>query len=124
MPPRIKKATPPADLADKAPANGTDLDALRAEVAAEPDADDGVKVVPLGDTAVRVKHYLDWPASADELLIAGRLSRWAEKIVVPEDYAGVWQPMDPTNRQVVEFITSLEKITGIPFGVHIASPAS
>jgi hypothetical protein len=124
MPPRIKKAeTPPADLAGKTPANGGDLDALRAEVAAEPDTDDGIMVVPLGDTSVRVKHYLDWPTSADEYFIAGRLTIWAQKILHGDDYT-VWEKVDPTNRQTAEFIRALEKITGIPFVTSAGSPTT
>jgi hypothetical protein len=125
MPPRTKKAeTPPGDLAGKTPANGTDLDAMRAEVAAEPDAAADIMVVPIGATSVRVLHYLDWPTSADEYFIAGRLTIWASKILHGDDYAKVWEPLDPTNRQTAEFIQALEKITGIPFVGSAGSPTT
>lgn len=125
MPPRTKKAeTPPGDLDSKTPANGADLDALRAEVSAGPDAAADVMVVPIGGTSVRVKHYLDWPSSADEYFIAGRLTIWASKILAGGDYTKVWEPLDPTNRQVAEFIKNLETITGIPFVTSAGSPTT
>lgn len=123
MPPE-KKIDPPADLADKKPANATDLDALRVEVQAEPDAPESEFTVPIADTVVRVKHYLDWPVSADELLIAGRLHKWAEKVIVGDDFRTVWVPLDPTNRQVSEFILNLEKISGVPFVTQAGSPTT
>ncbi len=128
MPPRKKvdAAAAPADLNGKKPANADsgDLDALREEVAAEPDADTWPKPVPIGGTTVLVKEYLDWPSSADELLIAGRLFKWAEKILAGDDYANVWVPLDPTNRQVGEFLLALEKISGIPFVTSLGSPTT
>ncbi len=123
MPPK-KQVSPPADLSGKKPANATDLDALRVEVRAEADAPDDVFTVPIADTVVRVKHYLDWPVSADERLIAGRLHLWAEKVLEGDDYRTVWVPLDPTNRQVAAFIQDLEKITGIPFVTQAGSPTT
>lgn len=123
MPPR-EKNTAPDDLGTKQPANSADLDALRAEVAAEPDAADDTMAIPIGDQVVRVKSFLDWPASADDDMAEGRLTRWARKIIVADDFAAIWVPMDPTNRQVVEFITNLEKISGVPFVTGHASPTS
>ncbi len=124
MPPRTKKVDPPADLAGKKPANATDLDALRDEVRAEPDAPDDIYAVSVAGTVVRVKHYLDWPVSADELLIAGRIHKWAEKVIAGDDYRDVWVPLDPTNRQVGEFLRNLEEITGIPFVTQAGSPTT
>jgi hypothetical protein len=125
MPPR-KRTTPvaaaPADLADKQPANA-DLDSLRAEVAADPDGDDGPKAVPLADTSVRIKAFLDWPVSANEELIAGRFTVWARKVLHGDDF-DVWVKVDPTNRQLIEFMTAVEKISGLPLGSLITSPVS
>ncbi len=126
MPPR-KKATAAAvaETSDtKADTASGDLDALRDEVAAEDDNDVWPKPVPLGDPTVLAKHYLDWPGSADELLLAGRLTKWAEKILHGDDYATVWAPLDPTNRQIGEFLVALEKISGIPFVTYAGSPPS
>jgi hypothetical protein len=67
---------------------------------------------------------LDGPTSADEYFIAGRLTIWASKILHGDDYAKVWEPLDPTNRQVAEFIQALEKITGIPFVGSAGSPTT
>lgn len=120
MPPR-KRTTPPVDLAGKAPAN--DLQALRDEVATEPDASDGLFAVPLGDTTVRVKDFLDWPSSANDDLAFGRMGRWASKILHAEDFE-VWARMDPTNRQAIEFMREMEKITGIPLGTLLTSLSS
>ncbi len=108
MPPRTKKTTSTAPDAETV--NGAD--------------DTWPAPVPIGDTSVLVKHYLDWPASADDLLIAGRLHKWAEKILDGDDYATVWVPLDPTNRQVGEFLLALEKISGIPFVTSVGSPAN
>lgn len=122
MPPRKKTAaaaSAPADLDAKQPANadGGDLDALRAEVAAErPDSPDGDYIlIPVGDTVFRVKDFMDWPSSANEYLSIGRFSLWAQKALHPEDGA-LWMQVDPTNRQVGEFFRDWEKVTGIPFG--------
>lgn len=123
MPPRKRAAaTPPVDLADKQPANA-DLDALRAEVASEPDGDDGPKAVPLADTTVLVKPFLDWPVSANEELITGRFTVWAKKILAGDDFE-VWTRVDPTNRQLIEFMTAVEKISGLPLGSLITSSVS
>ncbi len=100
-----------------------DLDAFRAEVAAETGNTDDVYVVPLAGTTVRVKHVLDWPVSVDELLFAQRFTRWAEKVLVEDDWP-VWVETDPTLRQVVAFLNDLEKISGVPFGVQVTSPNS
>jgi hypothetical protein len=125
MPPRKRQAlavTAPADLADKQPANA-DLDNLRAEVATEHDSDDGPKAVPLADTTVRIKAFLDWPVSANEELITGRYTSWARKVLHPDDFK-VWVKVDPTNRQLIEFLTDVEKISGLPLGSLITSSAS
>jgi hypothetical protein len=127
--PPPRKRTPaaaPADLDGKKAANADsgDLDALRAEVAGEPDTEPDLFVVPLAGTSVRVKHWLDWPTSADELLVAGRLTLWAEKVLYGDDYAKVWTAVDPTNRQTAAFIRDLEKITGVPLVASAASSAS
>lgn len=100
-----------------------DLDALRAEVGAEPDPADDTMIVPLAGTAVRVKHFLDWPASADDDLSVGRITAWARKILTEDDIA-VWTKMDPTNRQVIAFMADLEKVTGLPFASRLVLPIS
>jgi hypothetical protein len=122
MPPRARtsKATPPADLDAKKPANADaspDLDALRAEVRAESDSDDGIEylAVPLGNTTVRVKRDpLDWPGSANSYFARGLMTEWAQRVVHPDDFAQVWLPTDPTNRQIAAFIAEWEKISGLP----------
>ncbi|MER7280419.1 hypothetical protein ABT369_38880 [Dactylosporangium sp. NPDC000244] len=116
MPPAARKKTPA-----KATGNG-DLDALRAEVAAEPDSADEPYVVAIGDTSVRVKHFLDWPASADDDLQAGRITAWAGKVLAGDDFTTVWANADPTNRQVIAFLTDLEQVTGLPFASRLVSP--
>lgn len=128
MPPRARKtaeAAAPADLNGKRPANATsDLDALRTEVANEASGTVGVLTVPLADTTVRVKDFLDWPSSANEDLAYGRLTSWASKVVIPEDFTKIWAPMDPTNRQAIEFMAEWEKISGIPLGTLLTSLTS
>lgn len=123
MPPK-KQAGPPADLNDKKPANAVGLDALRVEVQAEDDAPDEIYTVALCDTTVRVKHYLDWPSAADEYLIAGRITKWAEDILYADDYAKVWVPLRPTNRHVGAFLLALEEASGIPFVTQAGSPTT
>ncbi|GAA2636910.1 hypothetical protein GCM10010399_82550 [Dactylosporangium fulvum] len=115
--PETAPATADADTSDRG-----DVDALRAEVAAEPDAADEIEIVPFADTAVRVKHFLDWPASADDDLSFGRVTAWASKILAGDDFAKVWVKVDPTNRQVIAFFADLEKVTGIPFASRRALP--
>jgi len=125
MPPRkraIPAAVAPADLVDKQPANA-DLDALRAEVATEPDSDDAPKAVPLADTTVLVKPFLDWPVSANDDLIAGKFTAWVRKVLHGDDF-DVWTRVDPTNRQLIEFLAAVEKISGLPLGSLVASPNS
>ncbi|MGI5247769.1 hypothetical protein [Dactylosporangium sp. CA-139066] len=117
--PEAAPATTDGDKPDTA-----DLDALRAEVGAEPDAADDTAIVPLADTAVRVKHFLDWPASADDDLALGRITAWAGKILAEDDFAKVWAKTDPTNRQVIAFMADLEKVTGIPFASRLVLPTS
>jgi hypothetical protein len=125
MPPR-KRATPPADLDGKQAANKPgDLDALRNEVRAEPDGErDGTLAVPLGDTIVRVKDFMDWPSSANEDIAFGRITRWAAKVLDGRDYERIWAPMDPTNRQAIEFMVSWEKLSGLPLGTFLTSLTS
>jgi hypothetical protein len=123
MPPTARKRTTRAAKAT-ADKNGGNLEAVRAEVAAEPEGGDQPYVVALAGTSVKVKHFLDWPASGDDDLAAGRFTVWARKVLVGDDYTKVWQPMDPTNRQVIAFFSDLEAITGIPFVTRYASPTS
>lgn len=120
MPTTPRKRTPAKAAAGKPDA----LDAVRAEVKAEPDGGDEPYVVAVGDTSVRVKHFLDWPTSADDDLSAGRFTAWAQKVLDGDDFATVWRPMDPTNRQVVAFFSDLEAVAGIPFVTRFASPTS
>ena len=124
MPPPRKRATRPADLETKRAADA-DLQALRDEVAAEPEADDdGFFAIPLGDRIVRVKNFLDWPSSANDDLAFGRMTRWALKVLDRDDFEKIWAPMDPTNRQAIEFMQQLEKITGIPLATLLTSLSS
>jgi hypothetical protein len=134
MPPN-RSTPPPADLTSKRAANAktarndvdkaqADLDALRAEVAAEtPDADlpPGVVAVPLADTTVLIKDLLDWPSSANEDFLSARWTRWARKVLYSDNDFQTWAGLDPTNRQVSEFLGNWEKVTGIKVGELLAS---
>ncbi len=126
--PRKTAASKAAKLAAPAAAveleKAGDLDALRAEVARNPDVADKPFAVPFMDTTVTVKAILDWPLSADELLAAMRFGPWAEKILDGDDYANVWVPADPTMRHLIKFVEDLEATTGIPFGLQYASPTN
>ncbi|GAA2346969.1 hypothetical protein [Dactylosporangium salmoneum] len=127
MPPRKRTASAATAGAAK---KKTDLDAIRAEVANEPDGGDQPHrgdqpyVVAIGDTSIVVKHFLDWPGSADDDLAAGRFGIWASKVLDGDNYAKVWKPMDPTNRQIIAFFGDLEVISGIPFVTRFALPTS
>lgn len=129
MPPRTKKTTPAAT--DVETVNGSDLEAMRAEVAAEPetaanktDISDKPFTVPFVDTEIRVKAILDWPVSSDKLLFASRFEEWAAKILDGDQLAEVWEPADPTLRQIIKFVGDLEARTGIPFGLQFTLPTS
>lgn len=101
-----------------------DLDAMRAEVAAEPDAvEDETYVVPLAGTTVRIKNVLDWPLSCDDLLRAQMFNQWARKVLVDEDRQ-VWEGVDPSLRVFAAFMKDLETISGIPFGLELVSPTT
>jgi hypothetical protein len=114
-----KKAAPAATTEEPV----SDLDAMRAEVAAEPGAADECYTLPLADKKVRVKHILDWPLSADALLQAKLLEQWAQRVLVEEDLP-IWAEVDPTLRQFVAFMDELEAVTGVPFGLQVASPTN
>lgn len=127
MPPRAKKttaATAPAGLNGKRPATvkRSDLDVLRAEVAAELPSPEMV-AVPFCGTTVRILDFWDWPAEANETLARGLIVRWASQVMPPEDFA-VWQGKRPTNRQAAEFIASIEEVVGFPLGAWLTSLAS
>jgi hypothetical protein len=118
MPPPRKRTSPPANLAEKQPANAApDLDTLRDEVAAETQGDEGIGAVPLGDSVVRIKDFMQWPTSANEDYAYGRFTRWAQKVLVEGDYQ-VWAGMNggtgPTNGEVVDFIRVAQEVTGFP----------
>jgi hypothetical protein len=143
MPPTATNTEAPADLAAKRAANDpdqtgqpdqvdtADLDALRAEVAAEPvgmpaaDDDTWPRSIPLGDATVRVKHWLDWELDGDKHLLAVDISSWAEGVLVNDetgdDFKDVWKPAKPTLRQGLKFVKAVEVATGIPFAPHLAS---
>lgn len=125
MPAARKRASAPDELDAKQPANGADLDALRAEVAAEPQgARDGTLRIPLGNTKVRVLDFMDWPASANEDIGYGRYSAWARKALAEDDFAKIWAPLDPTNRQVMEFLVLWSEASGLPLGSMLTSLTS
>ncbi len=105
-------------MADETPST-QDYDALRAEVAAEPETQAaelpaGIYAVPLADTAIRVKDLGDWPSSANEDLTAARFTRWARKVSYSDDDFLIWAKIDPTNKQVGAFLSDWEKISGLP----------
>lgn len=126
MPPRKNAASKPDGLDAKQPANATsDLDALRAEVAAEPDGErDGTLAIPIGNSKVRVKGFMKWPSSANEDLGYGRYSAWARKALAGDDFVKVWAPMDPTNEEVTEFLVRWSEESGLPLGSMLTSLTS
>ncbi len=109
----------------------SDLDAMRGEVASEvgPNSElmniaDKPFPVPFLDAEIRLKAILDWPVSADKLLVASRFEEWAAKILDDGQFAEVWEPADPSLRQIIKFVGDLEAKTGIPFGMQFISPSS
>ncbi len=137
MPPTAAGTEAPIDLASKRAANEpdqtdtADLDAMRAEVATEPETEDEdawPKLIPIGDATVRVNHYLDWPLSCDKQFGSGQFEEWAQKIIVKDgtgdDFADIWVPADPTLRQTFAFIRAVEVATGVPFAQHLGLPNS
>lgn len=105
-----------------------DLDALRAEVAAETDPDgnlpDGAVLVPLRDTQVAVLNPLDWPASANEDVNNERFYSWAMKALARDEDKQTWEQIDPTNREVVQFLLEdWPKVSGVAVGDSHASRA-
>ncbi len=125
MPPRKRPTsavTAPADLAAKKPAN--DLEAIREEVAAEPDGGIEYFAVPFANTVVRIKDFWDWPAYASDLLAVGRFTQAAREIVHADDFRTVWAQTNPTNRQVAAFIAEVEKVIGIPLATLLTSLSS
>jgi hypothetical protein len=128
MPPRPKKAasaTAPADLNGKRPANAkrSDLDALRAEVAAELPEGGLLHPVEFADITVLVKDFWDWPVEANELLARGFIVQWAQA-VMPADEFAAWAKVKPTNRQAAEFMGAVEAVVGFPLGSWLTSLAS
>lgn len=121
MPPR-KRTSPPADLAAKKPA--TDIQALRDEVTAEPDGAIEYFAVPFAGTVIRVKDFLDWPATACDLLAVGRFTAAAGAIVHKDDFLTVWAEANPTNRQVIAFIGDVATVVGIPLQTLLTSLSS
>ncbi len=116
------KATEPEQQPDTA-----DLDALRAEVAAEPattpaaDDDTWPRPIPIGDVTVRVKHYLDWPLDSDQHLANVDITTWARDILAGDDFDTIWRPEKPTLRQGLKFVKAVEVAVGIPFAPHLDS---
>lgn len=124
MPPR-KRTNPPAGLSEKRPAN--DLDALREEVAAEPEAAPvkTYRVVPFAGTVVRIlDDFWEWPAVTSDLIAVGRFTQAAAQIVHPDDYNSVWAKANPTNGQVRDFVAEVEKVIGIPLTMLLTSLGS
>jgi len=84
--------------------------------------------VPLADTHVRVKPPMDWKASAFEALREARFSVWAQTSLVNDaeidddgkksgsDDVAVWNKVDPTVRQVAEFLAAYSELVGISLG--------
>ncbi len=124
MPPTARKrAAKPAEGNGKARAT-SDLDNLRAEVAAEaPHTEPTTVPVPFCDTKVNVLDFWDWPAEANELLARGLIVRWASEVMPPKDFA-VWVGIKPTNRQAAEFIAAVEVAVGFPLGSWLTSLAN
>jgi len=99
------------------------LDKLAASGGTEPVS------VPLGDKQVRVKPPMDWKASAVEAIVAGRFTAWAQTSLVDDetrdektgkltgsDDVAVWNKVDPTVRQVAEFLAAYSELVGISLG--------
>lgn len=82
-----------------------------------------VTELPLADTTVRVKPPMEWPASAMEALNVARFTLWAEKALVDDlvvvdgkvtgsNDVAIWQKIDPTIEQVLQFFAAYEKTAG------------
>lgn len=84
--------------------------------------------VPLGGKTVRVMHPMDWRSSAMEALQVGNFQRWAQMCLVNDagtdadgnatgsDDAAIWLEVDPTNRQVVQFLIDYRNAGGSGLG--------
>jgi hypothetical protein len=125
MPPRARKAAAPVDLNGKRPANAirSDLDALRAEVAAELPEGGPLHPVEFAGTTVLVKDFWDWPVEANELLARGFIVQWAQAVMPAEEFAA-WAKVRPTNRQAAEFMGVVEAVVGFPLGSWLTSLSS
>ncbi len=124
MPPRKKAVA--AETPAEQTADSGDLDAMREEVAAEtptPAADDDTwpRPIPVGDVAVHVKHFLDWPLDSDRHLAVVDITSWARDVVVEDDFVNIWAPAKLTVRQGLAFVKAVEVATGVPFAPHLAS---
>lgn len=106
-----------AQALDEHPDPPSALQLVQAEVAGEtveaPDGlPDGAVLVPIGDTEVAVLSDQDWPSSANEDMAMGLYGRWAQKALATEADIIAWFDLDPTNRQVADFLVEWAKRTG------------
>jgi hypothetical protein len=84
--------------------------------------------VPLAGKTVRVKPPMDWRDSAFEALRSARFGVWAQSSLVNDlataedgtetgvDDTAVWAEIDPTYRQILEFLAAYEQAGGIGLG--------
>jgi hypothetical protein len=88
----------------------TNLEVLRNEVV---DVDDTVKI-PLGPDGVMVEVLASgsWRSSAMQAQQDGRYEEWASKCLVNGSYE-LWQDIDPTGRQMVDFFDAFADAGGI-----------
>jgi hypothetical protein len=97
------------------------VEAIEAEVDAE--TDDTIEV-PLCDTTVRVLPAGEWRSSAVRALRSGDYDSWAEECLAGDDYADVWQPLDPVLNEVEAFFEAWKDATGQDAGKSRASRRS
>ncbi len=119
--------TPPADE----PVPSPDLDALREEVRDEqPDGGKAERDAGIPPNAVKVMlrdhefvvlHPIDWPGSANEFYIQNRFYAWAMKALAFDADKRVWDAMDPSTREGLEFGAAVMAATGATPGESIAS---
>ncbi len=76
-----------------------------AALIAEARAADGPVTVPLGGYLFHIRPVWDWPWDAVTALTNGWYHRWARH-ALDGDGGAVWRRLDPTNRQVGEFLAN------------------
>lgn len=76
--------------------------------------------VLLRDRVVKVLPPMDWPRSAMRAIAAGDVDTWALGVFADED-RDAWSEVDPTNREVVQFLADYAETAGAQPGESEAS---